>query len=76
MSMFLMLRSVLCCCCLLKTYEMNKNVQMAWAHPVDDQFLRPVDFNETVGKIKVCESLVLANAMAACICCDCNAAFI
>lgn len=51
----LILRSV-CCCCLLQTYEMNKNVRMAWVQPVDDQFLRPVDFTEIVGKIKVCES--------------------
>ncbi|XP_024385190.1 photosynthetic NDH subunit of subcomplex B 1, chloroplastic [Physcomitrium patens] len=35
-----------------QTYEMNKNVRMAWVHPVDDQFLRPVDFTETIGKIK------------------------
>ncbi|XP_024397073.1 photosynthetic NDH subunit of subcomplex B 1, chloroplastic [Physcomitrium patens] len=35
-----------------QAYEMNKNVRKAWVHPVDDQFLRPVDFTETVGKIK------------------------
>ncbi|KAG0567766.1 hypothetical protein KC19_7G158800 [Ceratodon purpureus] len=35
-----------------QTYEMNKNVQKAWAQPVDEQFIRPVDFAETVGKIK------------------------
>lgn len=50
--MFLIMRSV-CCCCVLQTYEMNKNVQKAWAQPVDEQFIRPVDFAETVGKIKV-----------------------
>lgn len=38
---------------------MNKNVRKAWVHPVDDQFLRPVDFTETVGKIKVSENCLL-----------------
>eukprot|EP00245_Coleochaete_scutata_P014778 TRINITY_DN6389_c0_g2_i1.p1 TRINITY_DN6389_c0_g2~~TRINITY_DN6389_c0_g2_i1.p1 ORF type:complete len:469 (-),score=99.68 TRINITY_DN6389_c0_g2_i1:211-1617(-) len=35
-----------------QTYELNKNVRRAWVYDLDDQYSSPVEWTETLGKIK------------------------